>query len=222
MHLFFENLVEPDFQFQQELEESSITDFSFLNTSFSIEQSEFGCIGSCIWPATNLIMSFLESNSSLLVDKIVWDIGSGVGILSICFALMNAKNVIATDIPYVLKWINHNIQINKKLPQLETIVPHALVWGDEASVSELMSRYSPDFVFASDCVYSEESIPDLLSTVRLVLVNNPSTRVIFGIKWRAKATISCFWETIKEMNFVTTKLLSDENGIDVLELMLVS
>lgn len=79
-------------------------------TSFTVRQVQRGEIegtygtGACVWPAAMVLMKYLEhqtsanaSNSIVVKDKTVVDLGSGTGVTSIAAALLGASSAICTD-----------------------------------------------------------------------------------------------------------------------------
>eukprot|EP00607_Mallomonas_marina_P009004 CAMPEP_0182417758 /NCGR_PEP_ID=MMETSP1167-20130531/2195_1 /TAXON_ID=2988 /ORGANISM="Mallomonas Sp, Strain CCMP3275" /LENGTH=245 /DNA_ID=CAMNT_0024591515 /DNA_START=141 /DNA_END=879 /DNA_ORIENTATION=- len=63
--------------------------------------------GAKLWPACLAISSFLCDDKHLVKDKILLDIGCGVGLASTAASLCGAKKIIATDIsPLTLKLVN--------------------------------------------------------------------------------------------------------------------
>ncbi|KAL0214474.1 hypothetical protein P9112_006658 [Eukaryota sp. TZLM1-RC] len=208
MELFFDNLIDPEHQFAEELEDSVECSFKLHNNDIIIQQTTVsGSIGSSIWPASNLFLDYLNKlPKDYFTDKKVLELGSGVGILSISVSLMGAAEVIATDIPYITKWTMHNVQLN----QAERVRVCPLIWGDNATASSLVEG-SLDYLIAADVVYSPESVPDLLSTVHL-LIKNTNCKVIFALKWRANDTNECFWSHIEHFGLSVDEIDSQNDG----------
>jgi predicted nicotinamide N-methyase len=79
-------------------------------TTFTVLQVQRGEIegtygtGACVWPAAMVLLKYMEhqtsanaSNSIVVKDKTVVDLGSGTGVTSIAAALLGASRVICTD-----------------------------------------------------------------------------------------------------------------------------
>lgn len=75
------------------------------------DQAELGT-GLVSWDSSVLLAKYLEKNSEMVVCKSILEVGAGTGIAGIAANLLGARNVVLTDLPYVMDNLKQNIALN--------------------------------------------------------------------------------------------------------------
>lgn len=122
--------------------------------------------GLTIWRAAEHLCEYIENNASLFEDKVVCELGCGLGLVSILLDKMTiCKQVIATDGDDVsLKLLRENIEATRCT---ETLVVDKLMWGDH---DEFIGTYSKvDVIVAADVIYEDHHVDLLMSTAAAIL-----------------------------------------------------
>lgn len=124
---------------------------SIGDVDFSVEQVQRGEIeetygtGATVWPASMVLLKYLEKNLDLIKNKSVIDLGAGTGVTSIAASLLGAKSIVCTDgCQNVVDLAANNIQ---KAPGLCDIRTERYWWGDDQYNDEQF-----DVILVSDCV----------------------------------------------------------------------
>jgi len=119
--------------------------------SFSVKQVQRGEVegtygtGATVWPASMVLIKYLEKNPEKIRGQRVVELGAGTGVASIAAAYLGAKEVICTDgIECVVELAGANVRRAKELPI--TITTKKYWWGDGSLVNAC------DVVLVSDCV----------------------------------------------------------------------
>ncbi|KAL0233338.1 hypothetical protein GEMRC1_012083 [Eukaryota sp. GEM-RC1] len=222
MELFFDILNDPEDQFAEELHDSTLSQFQSHGVPITVCQNSIsGSIGSSLWPATDLFLQFLETfDSQYFLNKSIIELGSGVGLLSMVCAVMGASKVLATDIPFIINWIDHNFSLNTHLPYFDSLLTQSLLWGDKDDIQHVFKTFlTLDFVIASDVVYSTESVPLLLDTIKQ-FIDRYGCTVWIALKWRSADTTTSFRENLKYYE-LSTRTLSEtkDKSIILLEIL---
>ncbi|KAL5720101.1 hypothetical protein ACHQM5_012801 [Ranunculus cassubicifolius] len=143
-----------------------------------------GVTGAVMWDSGIVLAKFLEhsvdSGSLLLQSKKVIELGSGCGLVGCIAALLGAQ-VILTDLPDRLRLLKKNVETNvistgSRAAQGSASV-RELIWGDDLD-PDLIDP-PPDYVIASDVIYSEEPVTDLLDTLKQ-LCGRETTVILTG------------------------------------------
>lgn len=151
-----------------------------LQEDLSVEESlgeEIDSTGHVIWPGTDVLCTFLESEAGieLVSGKCVLELGCGCAAFPSMVASRHSR-VIATDNNIeVLACLQGNIQRNGL--EVETM---NLSWGQASYDTSAV-----DVVIGSDIVYSETSIECLLGTIEMLL-KSPNGVCVLGYisRWR--------------------------------------
>lgn len=156
--------------------------------------SQVGVTGGVIWDSGVILAKFLEhSADSHLVDfrgKKVVELGSGCGLVGCVAALLGAARVILTDLPDRLRLLQKNVRENARA-NAEVM---EFTWGDEPDCG--LVEPQPDFVVASDVVYNEDVVPDLLHSLRALCA--PHSTVFLAGELRNDAVLECFLDAAVE------------------------
>ena len=114
--------------------------------------------------------------------------------------VLGAKEVLLTDLPYALPNMELNVEHHKELCADSRIVCHALDWYDPPSfedLGEVMSAeatkpWIPQAILVADCVWMQELVEPLLSTLEK-LACRPQQKVLISYQRRGKSTHEEFW-----------------------------
>lgn len=103
--------------------------------------------GATVWPASMVLLKYLEKNPGLVSNKSVVDLGAGTGLTSIAAAVLGAKHVVCTDgTDCVVQLAQDNV--NQVPGDISSIIDvRKYWWGDGSFQNETF-----DVVLVSDCV----------------------------------------------------------------------
>jgi predicted nicotinamide N-methyase len=100
--------------------------------------------GATVWPASMVLLKYLERHPDIVANKTVVDLGGGTGVTSIAASLLGAKNVVCTDgIEAVVRLAEQNI-IDAKVNRTQVC---NYWWG-----SGTLQPQTFDTILVSDCV----------------------------------------------------------------------
>ena len=103
--------------------------------------------GATVWPASIVLIKYLEKNPALVLQKSVVDLGAGTGVTSIAAAVLGSRHVVCTDgTASVVQLAQDNVTHNAHYIPSDTIDVREYWWGD-GSISHTF-----DVVLVSDCV----------------------------------------------------------------------
>ncbi|KAK9115477.1 hypothetical protein Sjap_014424 [Stephania japonica] len=130
--------------------------------------SKPGVTGAVMWDSGVVLAKFLEhaveSSTLVLHSKKVVELGSGCGLVGCVAALLGAQ-VVLTDMFDRLKLLRKNVEANVADHGARgSATVHELVWGEDLDPD--LTNPPPDYVLASDVIYSEGAVKDLLATLR--------------------------------------------------------
>mmetsp|Transcript_22041 Transcript_22041/g.32564 ORF Transcript_22041/g.32564 Transcript_22041/m.32564 type:complete len:271 (+) Transcript_22041:364-1176(+) len=133
---------------------------SVRNNSFTVQQIQRGEIegtygtGATVWPASIVLVKYLELHPEKLQDRTVIDLGAGTGVTSLAAAILGAKRVVCTDgVDTVVKLARSNV--SKACIQLEendckgkfdSIEVQEYFWGSGCIPDKF------DTILVADCV----------------------------------------------------------------------
>ncbi|MCL7046137.1 hypothetical protein MKW94_021969 [Papaver nudicaule] len=157
-----------------------------------------GVTGAVMWDSGVVLGKFLEhsvdSSSLVLQSKKIVEIGSGCGLVG-CIAALLGGQVFLTDLFDRLKLLKKNVEANVSTWDTRgSATVTELTWGDDPD-PELIEP-PPDYVLASDVIYSEGAVTDLLVTLRQ-LCGSQTTIFLTG-ELRNDAVIEYFLELAME------------------------
>ncbi|CAD5119347.1 DgyrCDS7964 [Dimorphilus gyrociliatus] len=129
-----------------------------------INQNEIGDVGCVVWDAAIVLSKYIESQSFkniLTLDgSNILEIGAGTGLCGIVSSCLGAQTTI-TDLPQFQNLINKNINENKHLIKGKAKF-QVLEWGKDL---ELFKKDEFQCILMSDCIYYDESLEPLLTTL---------------------------------------------------------
>jgi predicted nicotinamide N-methyase len=108
--------------------------------------------GATVWPASLVLIKYLEKNPHLLQEKSVIDLGSGTGVTSIAAAVLQSAHVVCTDgtdsvVQLAQDNVTHNAQRFGSSSVIATNIHVRKYWWGDGSISQTF-----DVILVSDCV----------------------------------------------------------------------
>ncbi|KAK8720251.1 hypothetical protein OTU49_013473 [Cherax quadricarinatus] len=166
-------------------------EFESIGKSLFLSQESEGDTGCVVWDAAIVLAKYLEKQRYLLEkqrdldvrpvrlsDCHVVELGSGTGCVGLTAALLGASKVTITDLPQLVPLMEKNILQNHN--NLRCAVDAIeLTWGNMEQGAALGT---PDLLVLADCIYYEESLEPLVSTMRSLC--GTSTTVILSYEHR--------------------------------------
>lgn len=161
-------------------------------------KESFAEVYSHVWPSSILLSEYLWSNSNIIVDEDVLELGSGCGLPSLLACKMGANSVIATDAVKHADIIR-NLKLMAELNGEEVVEKFStlgLTWGRFTKESIALR---PSIIIASDIFFDEMDFEDILSNIQYyfnhgckdfysVIQKRGTTRYLgeLLVKWRMK------------------------------------
>ncbi|XP_042884059.1 protein-lysine methyltransferase METTL21D-like [Penaeus japonicus] len=158
-----------------------------VGTDVALWQELEGDVGCVVWDAAIVLTKFLEVNSlkfstdagkSLINGRTVLELGSGTGCVGLAAAIMGASKVTITDLPEFLSLMEKNITENGERLGCP-VEARELSWGNE---EQIRGFHEPDVVLVADCIYYEQSLEPLVSTLHKLC--GPDTTVLLSYEER--------------------------------------
>lgn len=147
-------------------------------------------VGLQIWRGALLLADYIISNHAKFKNKVVLELGAGVGLTSIVAGML-AKEVVFTDIDEgtILDLIRRNVSNNKNLIQSETTVL-PLDFMDLNWSSVLMDKLKTvDVVIAADVIYDNEVTEGFVKALTKILQIPPKKTALIALEKRYVFTI---------------------------------
>lgn len=183
-------------------------EFPSVGKSLLLSQENEGDVGCVVWDAAIVLAKYLENqcflqkpqNSDmkkpLLFGCHVVELGAGTGCVGLAAALLGASHVTITDLPQFIPLMEKNIIQNQD--NLQCVVEvRELTWGNMEQGSAVST---PDTIVLADCIYYEESLEPLVSTLRSLCESD--TTIIVSYEERTtgdKPWLQCrFFELMEE------------------------
>ncbi|OIT29707.1 PREDICTED: uncharacterized protein LOC109210992 [Nicotiana attenuata] len=147
-----------------------------LQCSLNMLEGDTGC---SIWPSGLFLSEFILSFPELFSDKSCLEVGSGVGLVGVCLAHVNASKVVLTDGDLSTL---ANMKLNLELNQLHTdMLDHtqdtkmvrclSLPW--ESATENELHQFLPDIVLGADVIYNPVCLPYLVQLLAVLLKRDP-------------------------------------------------
>jgi len=105
--------------------------------------------GQVVWPATEVLCSYIIQNPHIFDNKAILELGSGVGICGILASHFAKLCVVTDNNEIVLDLLSKNIQRTRKNHNNKLVCKH-LDWGTNV---EQFHQFHFDVIIASDVVY---------------------------------------------------------------------
>jgi len=117
--------------------------------------------------------------------------------VGICCSVLDAKEVVLTDLEYALPLMHENVERNRK-DNCQSIECKACDWYKPPSISELCGDSDePDVILVADCVWLSHLISPLIHTLQTYAGDN--TKVIITYQQRGKDAHELFMESIHDI-----------------------
>lgn len=157
-----------------------------------------GVTGGVMWDSGVVLAKLLEhaadTHGLQLRGKKCIELGAGCGLTG-CVAALLGATVIMTDMEDRLRLLQKNVDENShSLSKAGSACVRELTWGDKLE-REIVDPL-PDFVVASDVIYNESVVPELLQTLREL--TGPNTTVLLSGELRNDAVLECFFKLALE------------------------
>ena len=162
-----------------------------------IHNNQSNGTGLNIWDGSMLLLRYIEKNPSIIKEKKILELGSGIGMIGIACSILGAKLVVMTDLEYTIANMKYNIQLNKSRLQANNIQCHVCNWFhpcpitnfpfyndnlnsmDGAAINDTDTSSSSttriDLILVADCIWVEELVQPFLSTLKLYCNSVPAT-----------------------------------------------
>lgn len=150
-----------------------------LQCSLNMLEGDTGC---SIWPSSLFLSEFILSFPEIFSNKLCFEVGSGVGLVGLCLAHVNASAVILSDgdlstLANMKLNLESNLQQSRSDFQEGTTYPSGvkcicLPW-ESATENELQS-YAPDIVLGADVIYDPLCLPHLVRLLSILLKGGTS------------------------------------------------
>lgn len=157
--------------------------------------NEPGVTGAVLWDSAVILGKFLEHANDLhllnLRGKRCVELGAGCGFVG-CVATLLGAEVILTDLPDRLRLLQKNVAENTGQYSTQVLASvQELTWGEE--LDESLITPFPEFVLASDVVYNEKAVEELLCTLKWMCCS--ISTVILATELRNDAILEYFLES---------------------------
>ncbi|RQM16214.1 hypothetical protein DD237_003009 [Peronospora effusa] len=128
-----------------------------------------------VWDCALVLAKFLANDTyfphDFFTNKRVIELGCGIGVPGLAAAALGAKEVILTDMPMAIPWIQANITQNQMLGLIAgNVVAQGLMWGKQ----EALALQHFDIILCSDLVYGQRDI-SLMLVQTIVQLAHPNT-----------------------------------------------
>lgn len=144
------------------------------------------------------IITLLQAKDSFRPRRVL-ELGSGLGLVGMSFAhallrseedldYKERRKIILTDLPTAIPLLEYNLQQNQHLFSKNLLDVEPLRWSLENPLDQVSGGNSSheqpyDCIIASDVLYNEQYIPELVSTTKRLL--HPTKGIfILAVRWR--------------------------------------
>eukprot|EP01006_Ploeotia_vitrea_P029510 TRINITY_DN62039_c0_g1_i2.p1 TRINITY_DN62039_c0_g1~~TRINITY_DN62039_c0_g1_i2.p1 ORF type:complete len:156 (-),score=0.13 TRINITY_DN62039_c0_g1_i2:138-605(-) len=123
-----------------------------------------------VWDAGLALAKYFERNvykGLNIKGKKCVELGAGVGLTGLTLHKLYDCPLISTDLPIMIPLLQHNIGMNQNLNTQIPAVACVLDWTEDCLPSHEGVDWSDiDIIVATDCIYREKFIPDLVNTMK--------------------------------------------------------
>ncbi|KAG1709283.1 hypothetical protein DVH05_019926 [Phytophthora capsici] len=165
--------------------------------------------GLTTWDGSVVLAKYLEhKRREDIAGKRIVELGAGMGLVGISAALLGAKQVILSDLDYVVDNLAKNVAETIKLEASfgrsikSDISTRVLDW-----LSPPTNLGDIDFLLASDVVWVEELIPPLVATFdTLMRHSTANTRVLMSYQKRSIVSDRLLFSELEHYNLVKSRV----------------
>ncbi|KUF83128.1 lysine methyltransferase METTL21D protein [Phytophthora nicotianae] len=131
-----------------------------------------------VWDCALVLAKFLSNDAyfspSFFINKRVIELGCGIGVPGLAAAALGAKEVVLTDMPMAVPWIQVNVERNQKLGCISgNVRAQGLMWGE----GDELESHQFDVILCSDLVYGHRDISQKLVQT-IVQLSHPDTLIV--------------------------------------------
>lgn len=160
-----------------------------------------------LWPAGLELVRYLDEGhlqkvleeSSVLCPRRVLELGSGLGLVGLCFASTccsnsNSSTIVLTDCPSAIPLLQQNVAQNRHMiPSNITVTAQVIQWEEEPNT--LMEPF--DLILGSDLLYNISTVQHLVATIQRH--SHPTRgRIVFAVRWRKPDLERRFFELLEQ------------------------
>jgi predicted nicotinamide N-methyase len=151
-----------------------------LDSSHDLEKS-LG-VGTVIWDVALTLTHFLAHNPSLVKNRKVLDLGTGVGQLSIAAAILGCVDIIASDVEDLAGLVEKNIELaahhltGMEKKRALNVKYESYLWGILPTPE---SFENTDVIVLSDCLYDTGAFNALMPTLTSILTPTTITLIAY-------------------------------------------
>lgn len=121
-----------------------------------------------VWPSAKALALFIVKNEHIFKDKVVLDLGTGVGVSAIAALQVKAAMIYLCDLPFVLERFTIKNERFRYLPWDWTK-------NDAKHIPDFVMNCPPDILIAADVLYEEKQIDDVFASISAFLNLKPSS-----------------------------------------------
>ncbi|KAH8591604.1 putative methyltransferase-domain-containing protein [Bisporella sp. PMI_857] len=172
--------------------------------------------GHHLWNAGRLISTYIEKNTSLIMNKTVLELGAGAGLPSLVCVLLGAKKVVVTDYPDpdLVSNLRMNIESLELPDSEERIAAEGFCWGADAR--PLLSHISGpgfDILILADLLFNHSEHSKLIATIQTTLAKTSDAKALVFFTpyrpWLYEKDMA-FFDLVKEAGFTVEKILEEK------------
>ncbi|KAG6621266.1 putative N2,N2-dimethylguanosine tRNA methyltransferase [Phytophthora cinnamomi] len=165
--------------------------------------------GLTTWDGSVVLAKYLEhQRRGDIAGSRVVELGAGTGLVGISAALLGARQVILTDLDYVVDNLAKNVAETMKLavdagkPVDSDVSTRMLDWfNPPTDLGDI------DFLLASDVVWVEELIPPLVATFDTLLRHSAAeTRILMSYQKRSKVSDRLLFSELERHHLTKTRV----------------
>ncbi|KAI4333913.1 hypothetical protein L6164_018664 [Bauhinia variegata] len=185
--------------------DSPVIELPVRNAVLSLHQDNGSFhVGTSVWPCSLVLVKFADRWAPPLPDtatpnpysdlldfrgKRAVELGTGCGVAGMGLFLLGLTDLVLTDIAPVMPALKRNLKMNKRVLG-KNLKYSILYWNNLDQIRALNPPF--DFVIATDVVYIEESVGQLVSAMETLLADNGV--VLLGYQVRSPEADKLFWE----------------------------
>lgn len=131
--------------------------------------------------------------------RTVLELGSGPAVVGIAAALLDAEEIILSDLDYTLPLMKNNVSLNENAidPKVyERIRCMEIDWFNPPDINSISTgKMFPQVMLIADCVWLEELVNPLMNTIEKLCQKN--TEVVITYQRRGRAAHNLFWNRLR-------------------------